>query len=96
MKLALESPPLLAAMLASACVMAVAAALTTTKAQCHGVEYFLEFHEILIVWTPKAPLMLSLGKPSSPCSHACFMYLSCVMAVAAALTTTIAQCHSVE
>ena len=41
----------------SACVMAVAAALTTTKAQCHDLESFPEFHGILIIWRPKAPLL---------------------------------------
>ena len=39
--------------------------------------------------------MLNL-KPSSPCSHACFTYSACVMAVAAAITTTKAQFHDPE
>ena len=98
-KLALESPPLLAAMLASVCVMAVAAALTTTKAQCHDLDYFPEFHGILIIWLPKAPFMLNLRVKlalESPPLLAAMLASACVMAVAAALTTTKAQCRDLE
>ena len=63
------------------CVMAVAAALMMTKAQCHGVECFLEFHGILIMWAP--PLMLSLrmmlGLESPPLLTA--MLVSCIWRV---------------